>query len=190
MIICTSVIVSYALLTIEWGKAAKIIISKDISYAFTSIPAYRYYALNSYPHFCFCKKTCLIDLVSQIQDSRKSVDLMCFFVYFKFKGWKQLLFAEAPRQLFNFMFIYDCSILAMNIMKINGQKAQWWNIFSELYKAYGLTTAMTYLFLSITFTFWALKILILCIAFFMYLPCLFIIKGNLKEYCVHKIDKR
>lgn len=54
--ISASVVASFVLLAIEWRKAHTIIRSRDISYAFTSIPAYRYYAIKSYPHFCFCKQ--------------------------------------------------------------------------------------------------------------------------------------
>jgi hypothetical protein len=77
VLIVASVICSFVLLFIEWYKARQIIRSRDISYAFTSRTAYRYYAIRSYAHYCF---------FSQIQNSRKSIDLLAFFVYFRFKG--------------------------------------------------------------------------------------------------------
>lgn len=76
-IIIASLIASFVLLMFEWRKANRIIKSKDISYAFTSEVAYSYYTIRSYPHYCF---------FSQIQNSRKSVDVLAFWVFFKFRG--------------------------------------------------------------------------------------------------------
>ncbi|KAJ3270266.1 hypothetical protein HDU76_011184, partial [Blyttiomyces sp. JEL0837] len=75
-LILATVILSFILLFIDWRKAQAIIKSRDISYAFTSPIAYRYYVLRSYPHYCF---------FSQIQNSRKTVDVLAFFVFFMFK---------------------------------------------------------------------------------------------------------
>jgi hypothetical protein len=77
ILIMSSLLFSFILLYFEWQKAAKIIESRDISYAFTSVVAYRYYAIRSYAHFC---------LFSQIQNSRKTVDVLAFWVFFEFKG--------------------------------------------------------------------------------------------------------
>ena len=76
-IVCVSIFVSFVLLIFEWRKARKVIRSRDISYAFTSTIAYRYYAIRSFPHFCF---------FNQIQNSRKTVDVLAFYVFFVFKG--------------------------------------------------------------------------------------------------------
>jgi hypothetical protein len=191
--IIASVVVSFVLLFIEWRKAQTIIASRDISYAFTSIPAYRYYAIKSYSHFCFC--ILIITIVNLIQNSRKNIDLMAFFVYFRFKGWKRLIFAEAPRQFFNFMFIYDCSRIALMAMQTDGIPPSLWGIIPQIYAGLGsvkndqVTTA-TYIILLITFLFWTMKMISLIVALFVYIPLLCMIRGNLKEYCVHKIDKR
>lgn len=133
-------------------------------------------------------------IVNQIQNSRKTVDLMAFFVYFQFKGWKRLVFAEAPRQFFNFMFIYDCSRIAWNIMSRNGSPTII-GIIPVIYNGIGSvtndqTTAATYIILLVTFAFWFFRMCSLLFAFFVYVPLLCQIRGNLKEYCVHKIDKR
>ena len=76
-LIIASLFASFILLAFEWKKAQKIIKSRDISYAFTSKVAYSYYTIRSYPHYCF---------FSQIQNSRKPVDVLAFWVFFKFKG--------------------------------------------------------------------------------------------------------
>ena len=78
-LILASLIASFVLLIFEWRKANQIIKSRDISYAFTSEVAYSYYTIRSYPHYCF---------FSQIQNSRKPVDVLAFWVFFKFRGKK------------------------------------------------------------------------------------------------------
>ena len=76
-LIIASVFFSYILLSLEWRKAFTIIQSRDISYAFTSTVAYRYYAIRSYPHFCVFDK---------ISRSRKTKDTLSLWVYFRMKG--------------------------------------------------------------------------------------------------------
>jgi hypothetical protein len=80
-----SLLMSFFLLFLEWRKATIIIESRDISYAFTSVVAFRYYAIRSFPHFC---------LFQQIQNSRKTVDVLAFWVFFKFKGIINLIRLE------------------------------------------------------------------------------------------------
>lgn len=84
-IYCVSILLSFLLLGLESIKARKIIQSRDISYAFTSVIAHKYYALRSYPHFC---------LFSLIQNSRKAVDVLAFYVFFKFKGKIRVKYGE------------------------------------------------------------------------------------------------
>lgn len=81
---------SFLLLALDIRKARLVIASRDISYALTSITAYRYYSIKSYPHYC---------LFDKIQASKKTTDDFAFFVFFTLKGWKRLLFAEGPRQV-------------------------------------------------------------------------------------------
>jgi hypothetical protein len=76
-LIIASVFVSYILLAFEWKKAFTIIQSRDISYAFTSTIAYRYYAIRSFPHFCVFDK---------INKSKKIKDTLSLWVYFRLKG--------------------------------------------------------------------------------------------------------
>src|SRR2546430_9986222 len=114
---------SFILLAWDMKKARAIIASRDISYAFTSIIAYRYYTIRSYSHYCF---------FAQINNSKKSWDHIAFFVFFTFKGtsccvypleniiqfcvdpfallflgWKRLMLAEAPRQAINAFTLYS-----------------------------------------------------------------------------------
>ncbi|KAH9271337.1 hypothetical protein BASA83_006427 [Batrachochytrium salamandrivorans] len=184
-VIAASIALSFILLFFEWRKAMAIIRSRDISYAFTSTVAYRYYTIRSFPHYCF---------FSQIQNSRKTTDIVAFFVFFRFKGWKRLLLAEFPRQ-----FLNAISIL---VTLDSCTKKDFRNDFLifKLGKAYGSamqlsgaeysTKKATLILSTITVTVWIVSALSLLLAFFMYIPLLCTIRGNLKEYCVHKIDKR
>lgn len=47
-----------------------------------------------------------------------------------------------------------------------------------------------YALMTFTVTIWFISFANLIVAFFVYMPLLFKIRGNLKEYCCHKIDKR
>jgi Fungal potassium channel len=124
-LILASLVASFLLLAFEWRKvlpwpnnryssliykkAQRIIKSRDISYAFTSQVAYSYYTIRSYPHYCF---------FSQIQNSRKSVDVLAFWVFFKFRGWKRLILAEFPRQFLNALILYDIFKQYVNMILI------------------------------------------------------------------------
>jgi len=72
-----SILVTYLLSYLELKKAQKIIKSKNISFAFTNIVAYRYYCIKSYAYYCFFQL---------IQDHKKRSDAVAFFVFFTFKG--------------------------------------------------------------------------------------------------------
>lgn len=76
-IVFGSMFFSFLFLIIEWRKARRIIKSRDISYALTSNVSYRYYSIQSYAHFCFFEK---------IKNSRRTVDVMAFYVFFTFKS--------------------------------------------------------------------------------------------------------
>ncbi|KAF9406364.1 hypothetical protein BGZ94_003142, partial [Podila epigama] len=71
------IVLGFILLGLEMRRAHAIIKSRDISYAFTSMIASRYYTVRSYPHYCF---------FSQINNSKKTVDEVAFFCFFKFRN--------------------------------------------------------------------------------------------------------
>ncbi|RIB30492.1 hypothetical protein C2G38_1948577 [Gigaspora rosea] len=160
---------SFLLLAWDIRKAKKIYDSRDISYAFTNIIAYRAYTLKSYAHFCF---------FSKINNSRKMVDKIAFFVFFAFKGWKRLVFAEAPRQAINAITLYY-------LIQLN-KKKQYLDISSYGDSVHRLAMA-TMAFSLFLFIFSFIKSVA---AVILYIPLLCHIRGNLKEYCCFKIDKR
>lgn len=162
--------VSFTLLALDMKKARNIIKSKDISYAFTSVIAYRYYVVKSYKHFCFFK---------QINNSKKIADEVAFFVFFAFKGWKRLVFAEAPRQAISAFTLYSLfqSNKSGRYFDVNEYGS---SIVQRLVMALMLFTLLVFVASASR----------LIVAFLLYIPLLCHIRGNLKEYCCHKIDKR
>ncbi|KAI9056579.1 hypothetical protein FKP32DRAFT_1616040 [Trametes sanguinea] len=166
------VVFSFLLLAYEAYKAKKIIQSRDISYAFTNVMANKYYSLRSYDHFCF---------FNHIAASTKRMDDFAFFVFFTFKSWKRLLFADGPRQSINALTLY-----AFYLSKEDD--GPFWQL-SKYFDGDILTSALT---VSTAFTvfIFLLSLLMLIIAGICYIPLLCHIQGNLKEYCCHKVDKR
>lgn len=167
------IIASFLLLAYEMRKAKKIIASRDISYAFTNVLANSYYSLRSYDHFCF---------FNHISSSTKRMDDFAFFVFFTFKGWKRLIFAEGPRQSINALTLY-----ALYLSKED--KGAWYDVDKYFSGNSYITIALT---ISTAFTtlIFALSLIMLIAAGICYVPLLCYIQGNLKEYCCYKVDKR
>ncbi|KAF9962982.1 hypothetical protein BGZ70_007739 [Mortierella alpina] len=169
-IFAACIVLSFILLAWDMKKAAAIIASRDISYAFTSMIAYRYYAIKSYAHFCLFQK---------IHNSKKTIDEVAFFCFFTFRGWKRLMFADGPRQVINGIIliqVYKTQRMTHGIMI--------WNYdFPAL-------TKVTITLMIFTLTLWVISVLLMFVAVVLYIPLVIQIQGNLKEFCCHKIDKR
>ncbi|KAG0259224.1 hypothetical protein BG011_002779 [Mortierella polycephala] len=165
------IIFGFLLLGLEIRRARAIVLSRDISYAFTSQIASRYYTVRSYPHYCF---------FAQINNSKKTVDEVAFFCFFTFRNWKRLILADAPRQVINASILYQTFRNHLNKSFFD------WNssVGPDLYKQISLG-AMIF-----TVTIFALSMIMLISATILYIPLVCHIRGNLKEYCCHKIDKR
>ncbi|KAF9123407.1 hypothetical protein BGW39_008991 [Mortierella sp. 14UC] len=168
------ILLGFALLAWEIRRARAIVISRDISFAFTSLIASRYYTVRSYPHYCF---------FARINNSKKMVDEVAFFCFFTFRNWKRLILADAPRQIINATILYqtfhkhlDSSFFDWDRIVGTGN--------SFIYKKISLGAMMFTVFM------FALSLIMLISAIFMYIPLFIHIQGNLKEFCCHKIDKR
>ncbi|KAJ7699965.1 hypothetical protein B0H17DRAFT_271873 [Mycena rosella] len=163
------IIFSFLLLGYEARKAKLIVASHDISYAFTNviIPP-----IGSYDHFCF---------FDHISNSTKTSDDFAFFVFFVFKSWKRVLLADGPRQTINALTLY-----AVWLAKHGEAK---WDI-SKYFAGNQVSTSL----LTVTTLFTVIVFLgslgLLIVAGICYIPLLCYIRGNLKEYCCHKVDKR
>ncbi|RKP25164.1 hypothetical protein SYNPS1DRAFT_16083, partial [Syncephalis pseudoplumigaleata] len=165
-----SIVCSFLLLLWELRKAVRVVKSRDIAYAYTCTGAYRFYSVRSYSHYC---------LFSQINNSRKKTDRVAFFCYFTLKGWKRFLLAEAPRQVVNG--------LALATIYINKGR---FNITHFYETGDTLQARITFALMTFTFCIWAISAMLLAFAGILYIPLLCQIRGNLKEYVCHKIDKR
>jgi uncharacterized membrane protein YcaP (DUF421 family) len=151
---------------LELKKAQKIIKSQDISFAYTNLVAYRYYCIKSYAYYCFFQL---------IQNHKKFIDNVAFFVFFTFKGWKRFVFADSLRRVLNLVIFLNNLTEVYKNKKIDSIKMDVW---------LPLITSGFILFS------WLMTGIKLLVAFIAYIPLLSIIQGNLKEYCCHKIDKR
>ncbi|KAF9154708.1 hypothetical protein BG015_000163 [Linnemannia schmuckeri] len=168
------ILLGFALLGWEIRRARAIIASRDISYAFTSLIASRYYTVRSYPHYCF---------FAQINNSKKTVDEVAFFCFFTFRNWKRLILADAPRQIINATILYQTFH-----KHLDSSFFDWDRIVGSgnnfIYKKISLGAMMFTVFM------FALSLIMLISAVIMYIPLVSHIQGNLKEFCCHKIDKR
>jgi hypothetical protein len=182
--------ISFILLFWDIRKSRVIIKSRDISLCFFSAIANRWYSSKDYNYFCLFRK---------INNSRKSVDSIAFFVFFTLKGisimlfgifsivieqspldWKKLLLAEAPRQV-------------INVVTLKTIMPKWvrsgFDLENENLGNTTIQRVMTCTMIFSTFVF-AISFILLCVAAVIYIPVLCHIRGNLKEYCCHKVDKR
>ncbi|KAF9973057.1 hypothetical protein BGZ73_003746 [Actinomortierella ambigua] len=169
------------LLLLAWDirRAIRIIKTRDIAFAFTSMIANRYYVIRSYPHYC---------LFSQINNSKKRVDELAFFCFFTFRGWKRLMLADAPRQVINASILVQTFLVA----KENAEKKnQTFNPFHlEAMAGPSIMKQITMCLMAFTVLMFASQLIQFLAACIIYLPLLSHIQGNLKEFCCHKIDKR
>ncbi|KAL0582030.1 Potassium transporter [Marasmius crinis-equi] len=176
------IIFSFLLLGYESWKARRIIHSRDISYAFTNVLANNYYSLRSYNHFCF---------FDHISNSTKTSDDFAFFVFFVFKSWKRLLLADGPRQTINALTLYAVYLSHEDDRDpVTNQLRPWYDVSKYFDDNKNFTTTALTITTFFTVTIFAGSLLLLIVAGICYVPLLMHIRGNLKEYCCHKVDKR
>ncbi|KAI9592295.1 hypothetical protein BDF19DRAFT_388499 [Syncephalis fuscata] len=167
-----SIAVSFILLLWEGKKARRIIASRDIAYAYTNIAAFRFYSIRSYSHYCF---------FSQIGVTQSLKDRIAYFVYFTLKGWKRMLLADAPRQVLNAINIWATAT--------KGGHGIDWAVFRPT-SPQDVRLRTSFFTSTFSFALWCITAVFTVIACFLYVPLLCNIRGNLKEYVCHKIDKR
>ncbi|KAJ7276316.1 hypothetical protein B0H12DRAFT_1227470 [Mycena haematopus] len=167
------IIFSFLLLGYEGRKAKLIVASHDISYAFTNVLANNYYSLRSYDHFCF---------FDHISNSTKLSDDFAFFVSsFSKVGWKRLLLADGPRQTINALTLYS--------LWLAKRDTAGWDI-PKYFVNNSISTSLLTVTTLFTVVVFAGSLALLLVAGICYIPLLCYIRGNLKEYCCHKVDKR
>ncbi|KAI8869127.1 hypothetical protein GQ42DRAFT_124226, partial [Ramicandelaber brevisporus] len=179
-----SILASYILLVVEIRKARRVIRHGDIALAYVNVLAYRYMSLVSYAHFCFFR---------QITLAQKGKDKVAFFVFFTLRSWKRFVFAESPRHVINGItlgWIFKHVIDDM-YKKHNGHGS--FKSFGESMSSYMDGDPVRWLsFGTITFTFvlYLISAFTMMAAALIYIPLVMSVRGNIKEYCCHKIDKR
>lgn len=166
--------ISYLLIIWDLIKSRRILATNDISSAFTSAIVNRYLSMKDYRYYCLFKK---------INSNSKGIDNYAFFIFFTLKGWKRLLLAEAPRQVINIVTLLALVPQWLHIR--NGQVTFNNNALGDDLMQQILTGTMAFSVLVFTVSF-----SLVCIATVLYIPLFCHIRGNLKEYCCHKVDKR
>ena len=99
--------------------------------------------------------------------------------------------AEGPRQFFNMVTLYDIiqDVIKTNNIKATGLEA-YFKAIPIIVSTKSKDVVALYALSTLTITIWLISFLTLVIATFVYMYLIFSIRGNLKEYCVHKFDKR
>lgn len=102
--------------------------------------------------------------------------------YLRFAGWKRLLLADTPRQAINALTLYTVYLVKQE------NPGAWYDVRKYFKDNSNSTSALT---VSSFFTVavCAGSLLLLIIAGLCYVPLLLHIRGNLKEYCCHIVDK-
>ena len=94
-------------------------------------------------------------------------------------GWKRLLLAEGPRQVLNAITLYSVAKDQNFSLDIH----QYQEVFTTV-------QGVVMSFMLLTIAIWALTFIRLVVAAILYWPLLCHIRGNLKEYCCRRVDKR
>ena len=163
-------VVSLGLFLMDAAAARRIVNSRDISFTFTNTLAYRYYAFKNYAYFCFFE---------EINDLKRTKDNMALFVFFRLRHWKRLLLVEAPKAGIN---IY--TLLATHQALTNVDKLMDGSAFS------GLTNNFVTILVMVGIALFFMSAISVLVAGIIYVPLICEIRGNIKEYCCHKVDKR
>jgi hypothetical protein len=130
-------------------------------------------AAGSYDHFCF---------FDHIRESSEGRDSIAFFVFFGFKSWKRVLLSDGPRQSINALTLYA-------VYQSKKNNAGEWFDLTKYFRGNTIIASALTLSTLLTVLIFAGSLLLLIAAALLYIPLLCHIRGNLKEYCCHKVDK-
>lgn len=164
-------LVSLILFVVDVRKSRRIIRSKDISLAYTHTLTSRYYSFQDYAYFCF------FDRVNQM---RQTKDRLALFVFFRMKEWKWILFAEAPRKAIMLVAVY--------LIMADSQRRT--ELFNNSIRRDNIPATAAVFLIFFSLGVFVVTVLSVWLALVLYVPLICDIRGNLKEYICHKIDKR
>lgn len=160
---------SLLLLLLDWKNAFQIINSKDIALTFTNQLAYRFYAYRSYSWFCF------FDQINQLKQPK---DRFALFVFFGLRGWMRLLLVDLPRAGINM------ATLLLSLRLLSPTSAEDRQISFTIFE----TILLVLVGISIALV--AMTLIRVLVSLAVYAPLILHVRGNLKEYCIHKVEKR
>ena len=120
----------------------------------------------------------LSSLLSRVCNFTTNINL--FYSFPSFKGWKRLLLADGPRQVINALTLYSFYLSQKD-------KGDFWDL--NKYTNGSIITGALIFSTLMTVIIFAGSALLLLAAGICYIPLLCYIRGNLKEYCCHKVDK-
>ncbi|KAI9218198.1 hypothetical protein BC828DRAFT_389280 [Blastocladiella britannica] len=182
-----SILISFALLALDARKSQRIIRSRDISFAFTDVISYRYYCIRSFKYWCFFK---------EIRKHHSFSDQVALFVFFRLKGWTRLLFAETPRHTINLLFLsYQFWVTGLDPVSRNWTMKR---AFDTQFRpkdsngnlAANVGSQFSVVVMAFVAGMYLINLFSTVVAAIIYVPLLCRMRGNLKEYVCHLIDKR
>jgi Fungal potassium channel len=101
-----------------------------------------------------------------------------------FLEWKRLLLADGPRQSINALTLYSFYLAK------SSEPGPWWQISKYMqWDQKDMVTDVLLVSMAFTVLIFIGSLLLLIVAAILYVPLLCYIRGNLKEYCCHKVDK-
>lgn len=101
-----------------------------------------------------------------------------------FLEWKRLLLADGPRQTINALTLYSFYLAK------SSDGGAWWQISKYItWDSADMVTDILLVSMAFTVLIFIGSLLLLIVAAILYVPLLCYIRGNLKEYCCHKVDK-
>uniref|UniRef100_A0A060T5F3 ARAD1C11704p n=1 Tax=Blastobotrys adeninivorans TaxID=409370 RepID=A0A060T5F3_BLAAD len=97
-IFAACIILSIILLIYEFIVAVHTMRGKNVALNYANPISRNLYSIYGYKYFC---------LFAKITKSRNKTEYLALFVYFTFKGWLRLVFADSPRQVLNALTLYS-----------------------------------------------------------------------------------
>jgi hypothetical protein len=168
------IILSFVLLLYEYIVAYKVIRGRNVSLTYTNPLARNLYSIRGYDYFC---------LFAKITKSRNKVEYIALFVYFTFKGWARLIFADSPRQVLNALTLYS-------VLKIDSDFV---DTVEELANR-SFTEAAVVSVMAFSLLIWVINVTQFIIALLCACPLYVHIDksecSGLEEYCCTRINKR
>ncbi|CAN6610400.1 hypothetical protein TRVA0_004S02586 [Trichomonascus vanleenenianus] len=167
------IILSIVLLIYHWIVSITTMRGNIIALNYANPISRNVWSIRGYRYFC---------LFAKITKSRNNVEYLAFFVYFTFKGWIRLIFADSPRQVLNALTLYS-------VLKIDTDFVD--TIKNMAHKS--LTEAVVLSLMAFSLFIWVINIVQFAIALLCVCPLYVHIDktaSGLEEYIFLRVNKR